>query len=197
MDSIQDLLSGDCRVVCKAQEGFFRALTLVHPLSLASSFLAQLADLTSRTRKTLLWLATLFFNWSMFHARRRLFMTLNSPPTLERAVRTLISSTTTHWNKFVRISKNKFIKRLAVDFVSMKLVQPLRAPSSKKKKTPTDPTTLAAISSPPPGTYLDGSAAPNPGPTGAGAVLFWEGAVVVTPPLATPPTTSGNCTRSG
>ena len=72
LDSTLHLLSGDCPVVLTARKGFFRALTLTHPLSMASSFLAHLADLPSRHKRRLLWLATLSFNWSLFQARRRL-----------------------------------------------------------------------------------------------------------------------------
>ena len=178
LDSTYHLLSGDCPVVLSARKGFFQALTLTHPLSMASSFLAHTADLPSRPRRRLLWLATLSFNWSLFQARKRLFLTLPSPPARVRAVSSLLSYVLSQWNRLVHSSKNKFIKRLAVDFGSMKLVHPIPSLTSKKKKIPTDPATLAAILGPPPGTwvyYLDGSANPNPGPAGAGAVLFRDG----------------------
>ena len=178
LDSTLHLLSGDCPVVLTARKGFFRALTLTHPLSMASSFLVHLADPPSRPKRRLLWLATLSFNWSLFQARRRLFLTLTTPPTPARAVNTLLSYALSQWNRMVHFSKNKFIKRLAIDFVKKKLVHPLQPLPVKKKKPNSDSATLAAISSPPPGTwvyYLDGSAVPNPGPAGAGAVLFRDG----------------------
>lgn len=168
-------------MVLSARKEFFRAFSLTNPLSLSSSFLAHLTDLPSRPRRRLLWLATLHFNWSLFHARKRLFLTLASPPTRTRAIRTLLSYTLSQWNRLVHSSKNKFIKRLAVDFRTKRLALPLLPFPTRKKKPPTDPATLAAIMSPPPGTwiyYLDGSAVPNPGPTGAGAVLFRDGNVL-------------------
>jgi hypothetical protein len=89
-----------------------------------------------------------------------------------------------------------------VDFVSMKLVQPLRAPSSKKKKKPPTQPPL-----PPSHPHLLGPGSttstarlpptlvrPVPGLYCSGRGPSWSNCP---PPLATPPTTSGNCTRSG
>jgi ribonuclease HI len=109
-------------------------------------------------------------------------MTRTTPLTLERAVRSLLSYTLTHWNRLTHSTNVKFIRRLTVDFTTLKLRRPLRSsdPNPKKKK-PTDPGTIAAITSPPRGTpvyFLDGSANPNPGPAGAAAVLFVNGALV-------------------
>ena len=139
LDSTRHLLSGACPVVSKARERFFRALTLIQPLSLASSFLAQLTDQASKTRRRVLWLATLAFNWCLYQARRRLFMTLATPPEGGRAVRSLTSYVLAQWNRMVRASKNKFIARLAIDSASMGLVQPLRAVHRARRGHPHPP----------------------------------------------------------
>jgi hypothetical protein len=152
LDSTSHMLSGACTVVSAARNQFFRALGISLPLSLSSAFLAQPTDLPSRPRRKVLWLATLFFNWCVYHARRRLFMTRTTPLTLERAVRSLLSYTLTQWNRLTHSTNVKFIRRLTVDFTTLKLRRPLRSsdPNPKKKK-PTDPGTIAAITSPPPG----------------------------------------------
>jgi hypothetical protein len=182
LDSTRHMMSGDCTVVSTTRSHFFRAFGITLPLSLSSSFLAHPTDLPSSPRRKVLWLATLFFNWCVYHARRRLFMTRTAPLPMERAVRSLLSYTLTHWNRLTHSTKVPFISRLTVDFTTLKLRRPLRSSvQTPKKKKPTDPGTIAAITSPPRGTpvyFLDGSANPNPGPAGAGAVLFVNGALV-------------------
>ena len=64
---------------------------------------------------------------------------LSYPPEGGRAVRSLTSYVLAQWNRMVRASKNKFIARLAIDSVSMGLVQPLRAVHRARRGHPHPP----------------------------------------------------------
>ena len=179
-DSIQHLYSGECRVAALARSTFLGAFGgMVVPFNLTFSFLAHPPpEPSSPVHQLISGLAVLFFNWALYHLRRRLFMTLRSPPSNEQAAKVLIMALFTDWNNFVVRYKHAPYQQFIINRVTNTLVTPLANKNKKKGAKATLASVVATLSCPPPSTlvyYTDGSASPNPGPAGAGIVLFLDG----------------------
>ena len=84
----------------------------------------------------------------------------------------------TEWNNFVVRYKHAPYQQFYINRVTNTLVTPLANKTKKKGAKVTLASVVATLSCPPPSTlvyYTDGSASPNPGPAGAGTVLFMDG----------------------
>ena len=84
----------------------------------------------------------------------------------------------TDWNKFVTRYKHASYQQFIINRVTNTLTTPLANKTKKKGAKATLASVVATLTCPPHSTlvyYTDGSASPNPGPAGAGLVLFING----------------------
>ena len=135
---------GDCAPVAQALRACAHQLQLQLPASATTLGLATLTVAAPTTPSPLFSVFIFTFVWAVWSERRRYFSALDRPPTYELTVARLTEYAITH------------------------LPQP-----RTKRSTPTavvemanNPPTEAIVG------FSDGSAIPNPGPCGAGALLF-------------------------
>ena len=179
-DSLHHLYSGECPVASATRLHFFKRLQLPIPttFSISHSLLVAPSPSPSLTKtRALHFNATLFFNLHLYSLRARLFKPLPHPPPLPTAINTLSTALVTEWNC------SNWRKRLYNPISSSSHMVP-RHFSTRPKSHPTMPPPQPHLPNaplPPSESltiYTDGSADPNPGPSGAGLVLFRDGALV-------------------
>ena len=176
MDSISHLYDGTCVVAASARNRFFSLLHLPPTFTMAHSLLLSTDRLPSlMASRSLYFHAVLFFNLHLYSLRARLFKPLPSPPPIESSVKILTAALVLAWNTSSWRSQTH--PALLLSTSSSSRSAPRRLPPRLVPIVHVDP--IDAIA-PPPGSllfYTDGSASPNPGPSGAGVVLIVDNVI--------------------